>query len=91
MNRTIALMHTLGWQGGTVHQVGRELNLNTYDIIYADAQKETPEYKKGFNDIGNGVVDFSRKGDLQYWLGVAERRMLNHIIATIGISALTSA
>jgi len=86
MNRTLALMHTLGWQGGTVHQVGRELNLDTSSIVYGNAEKDSPNYKKGFDDIGKGVVDFNRKGDLQYWLGVAERRMHNHIIATIGMS-----
>lgn len=36
LTNTHALCFVLGWQGGTVHQVARELGVNTQDILTAD-------------------------------------------------------
>jgi hypothetical protein len=33
-NPTLRLMHALGWQGGTIHQVCTVLNCEIEDILY---------------------------------------------------------
>lgn len=76
MNRTLAIMHVLGWQGGTIHQVAKEINCSSTDIIYSDADRNHPSYKEGFYAHNHGIVNRQRTGDLAYWLGVAEAGIL---------------
>jgi hypothetical protein len=78
MKRTEALCRVLGWQGGTVHQVEKEIGVSSTDIIYGTPESANDyaagraavrecslEYIRGF-----AVRDF--KGNKDFWLGVAD-------------------
>lgn len=39
LTNTEALMFILGWQGGTIHQLSRELGVETTEILFANNEK----------------------------------------------------
>lgn len=57
ITNTLHLMHVLGWQGGTVHQVARETGLTVGEILDLDtitAQHADP-YKTGYLAVKHGL------------------------------------
>lgn len=80
MNRTLAIMKSLGWQGGTVHQLVPETGLTVDQILYgtpADKSFASPYNigwmiaKEGTVPLSQGVKDRHR-GNLDFWLGIAD-------------------
>lgn len=75
--RTQALCIAFGWQGGTVHQVAEVTGCAAHDLIYADAVESDISHKQGWFAYRTCELAFNaprveeKKGDLQFWLGVA--------------------
>lgn len=73
MKRTEALCRFLGWQGGTVHQVSQITGVNSTDVIYGEAVHDE-DYLNGWwtGRDKNKDKALRRRGNVQFWLGVAE-------------------
>lgn len=78
MTRTEALCRILGWQGGTIHQVAKEIGVSTHDIIYGDSI-QNDDYKAGWHAARNHSPQenhqhyFSKhKGNKDFWIGAAD-------------------
>lgn len=76
--RTQALMLAFGWQGGTIHQIAEETGCNAEDLIYGESIEYNANNKAGWFAYRTNSLEFNqenitpkRKGDLQFWLGVA--------------------
>lgn len=77
-NNVQCLYTLLGWQGGTIHQVGEALGVNGLDLIYNEP-KETfidSDYMKGQFAHDTCSIEHIRtvliplyKGNLDFWLG----------------------
>lgn len=68
ITNTERLMHVLGWQGGTVHQVATETGLTVSDILDLDtitAQHADP-YKTGYLAVKHGLKGIAALGLQQY-------------------------
>ena len=63
VSNTVVLMFILGWQGGTIHQVAKELNVTTDDILFADHEK-----------MGTLMRIAQQKGKMQHAKVVTELR-----------------
>lgn len=81
MNRTQAIMKALGWAGGTIHQVAAETGCEVYGLLYgtASAFHLGSDHSKGWFAGRKNTVVFNkanvfpnRKGNLDFWLGVAD-------------------
>ncbi len=81
MNRTLAMMLAIGWQGGTVHQLAVETGISVTDIIYG--KPESTEFASPYNlgwmlaQVSSTIPlsDYMRKkyhGNKDFWLGIAE-------------------
>lgn len=86
MNRTQALCKALGWQGGTIHQISDETNCSVNDLLYGSPNKSSQNYTSGWfagrtcSLEHNQMINFPKhKGDLNFWLGVADGLILNSI------------
>jgi hypothetical protein len=80
MTRLEALCKALGWQGGTIHQVAAETGCPADDLLSARPKNVNlgSDYSAGWfagrtcSLQYNLTVNFpKRKGNLEYWLGVA--------------------
>lgn len=82
-NCTLVLMHALGWQGGTVHQVSQATGLDVQTILNLDehtpvkstdpeALLDVTDYDVGFMfGYSSGASDLQYyKGNKDYWCGV---------------------
>lgn len=76
---TLHLMHSLGWQGGTVYQVASATGLDVNTILnLADRKVEDMDYLDTFTDgylwaCAGGKeskIPPNAKGDVYFWLGV---------------------
>lgn len=76
---TLHLMHSLGWQGGTVHQVASATGLKVETILnLADRKVEEIDHFDTFADgylwaCGGGKeskIPPAARGDVHFWLGV---------------------
>lgn len=68
ITNTLHLMHVLGWQGGTVHQVARETGLTVSEILDLDtitAQHADP-YKTGYLAVKHGLPGVAALGLQKY-------------------------
>jgi len=80
MLRTQALMAAFGWQGGTIHQLAEVTGCSANDLLYSDSQQHSLEWQGGFCSYRTCSKEFINerdfigrfKGNLQYWLGVAD-------------------
>lgn len=73
--RSIALMHLFGWQGGTIHQVAEKTGCKASEILHGMAQGDV---MGGFSAARtcsrefNERVNFPRAyGNLDFWIGAA--------------------
>lgn len=78
VTRTEALMLAFGWQGGTIHQIAEVTGCDAHDLIYKSAIEYSNEHAAGWFAYQTNTLEFNqqnitpkRKGDLQFWLGVA--------------------
>lgn len=76
---TLHLMHSLGWQGGTVHQVASATGLQVETILnLADRKVEEIDHFDTFADgylwaCGGGKeskIPQDARGNVHFWLGV---------------------
>ena len=81
MNGTLVIMKALGWAGGTIHQVAAETGCTVEGLLYGSATdyRVGSDHNKGWfagrnSTVGhNRTVNFPKyKGNLDFWLGVAE-------------------
>ena len=78
MNRTEALMVAFGYQGGTVHDICKEVGLEVNDFLYGEAILYSNDNACGWFAYRTCTLEFNqercvkeqRKGNLQFWLGV---------------------
>ena len=78
MNRTEALMAAFGYQGGTVHDICKEVGLEVNDFLYGELRVGCDDNACGWFAYRTCSLEFNqernvkeqRKGDLQFWLGV---------------------
>lgn len=78
MNRTEAVIVALGYQGGTVHDLCKELGIEVNVFLYGSPNNTANgSYIHGLyiNTCGmehrHNVLKRDYYGDLDYWLGVA--------------------
>lgn len=78
MTRTEALCRVLGWQGGTIHQVAKEIGCSTHDILYGEPISQSTDYVGGWFAARTCSLEHNRKvnfpaarGNLQFWLGAS--------------------
>lgn len=78
---TLHLMHVLGWQGGTVHQVASATGLNVQTILHLDETKITDSYQlemynSGFTWASQGgkesTIPRDKRGYPLFWLGAMD-------------------
>ena len=82
-NPTILLMHAIGWQGGTVHQVAEYTGLSVPDIL--SLQKHEPYSGlnspdgAGWSCIRTCSLEWNRErifpkyhGNIDFWAGVLQ-------------------
>lgn len=76
--RAQALMIAFGWQGGTLHQLAKEVGIDVHDLIYTAAQEYTTEWAAGWFAYNTNTLEFNQdkllkqmRGNLQFWIGVA--------------------
>lgn len=76
---TLHLMHSLGWQGGTVHQVANATGLKVETVLNLSDYKvedsyQLQSYTGGFTWAREGGKESNiphwGKGDIHFWLGV---------------------
>lgn len=71
-NRTINVMHAIGWQGGSVHDLAREFGFDVYDFLYSkfDTYLGTSGLSKDM------IFDKFKRGeaDLHFWVSLGENR-----------------
>ena len=81
MTRLEALCKALGWQGGTIRQVAAEIGCKAEDILNSSPTDMTlnTAYSRGWFAGRTCTVEFNRhtnfpprKGNLDFWLGVAD-------------------
>ena len=78
MNRTEALMAAFGYQGGTVHDICKEVGLEVNDFLYGESVEYYNDNACGWFAYRTCTLEFNqeravkeqRKGNLQFWLGV---------------------
>ncbi len=78
-NNTKALFNLLGWQGGTIHQVGEALGVNGLDLIYnepTNGRGLNRDYMAGQFAHDTCTLEYTRevllpkyKGNLDFFLG----------------------
>ena len=78
-NRMQAYLKAVGWQGGTIHQVAKELGVDSHTLLYSMPSNEyltSPASEGwftgrtcGIDRIRKAVKD--RHGDTDFWLGYA--------------------
>lgn len=69
----------LGWQGGTIHDVAKELGVDSTDLLYGKPKNSIgidSDYMKGQFAFGTCSKEFVKntllpkyKGNLDFWLG----------------------
>jgi len=79
-DRTKYAMKALGWQGGTVHDLCREIECDVHDFLYEsaiDVGVMGSEFTQGWFAIRTCKPGFflntiapKKKGNLQFWFGV---------------------
>lgn len=77
MNRTLNILKSLGFQGGTIHQVAEITGCEAFNVLYVKAEPSRIDYKDGVNSVKHlqeyfPVIAENKKGNLQFWLGVAD-------------------
>lgn len=78
MNRTINLLNAFGFQGGTIHQLAEITGCEVNDLLYTAEQKWGIDYSEGWFAYRTNSKEFnqrfteSERGNLQFWLGVAQ-------------------
>jgi len=86
MNRTQALCKAFGWQGGTIWQISEETGCEVAELLYnkPEATHLGSDYSLGCCAGTTCSVQFNletnfpkRKGNLDFWLGVAEGIILD--------------
>lgn len=78
VTRTEALMLAFGWKGGTIHQIAEETGCDAHDLIYKPAEGWNNDNAGGWFAYSTNSLEFNqkvitpkRKGNLQFWIGVA--------------------
>lgn len=81
--RSLALMHAFGWQGGTIHQLAKETGCSAPDLLHG-VETDHKSAGQGFSAVRtcdlafNQRVNFPKhRGDLSFWLGVAYGQWLH--------------
>ncbi|HEH7746046.1 TPA: hypothetical protein SHY03_003015 [Escherichia coli] len=78
-NTTLHLMHSLGWQGGTVHQVASATGLKVETVLNLGDHKveEIDHFDTFVNGYlwacsggGESKIPPGARGDMYFWLGV---------------------
>jgi hypothetical protein len=78
MTKLQCFLNLLGWQGGTIHQVGEALGIHGNDLITKQPSNTwaDSDYMKGQYAYTSCGVDWVRdrllpeyKGNLDFWLG----------------------
>ena len=90
MNNTLHLMHSLGWKGGTIHQVVKVVGLDVIDVL--DLHKKVVvnviAYEHGKIAASRDMVKFSGYTStdrryyaerLSFWRGVLDAYRDKHI------------
>lgn len=76
---TLHLMHALGWQGGTIHQVASATGLKVETVLNLSDYKvedsyQLQSYMGGYSWAREGGKESNipqwAKGDCHFWLGV---------------------
>lgn len=82
--RSLALMHALGWQGGTIHQVAAVTGCEVADLLHGEDDAHLGgAFGMGFSAVRTCGREFFNRtaekhfGVLAFWLGVAEGQHLN--------------
>lgn len=84
--KTLVIMHALGWQGGTIHQVEQETGLKSNELWFGDITDKGHgdcDSARGWLAVRTCSLEHNRKvnwpryrGNLNFWLGVmAGQRM----------------
>jgi len=89
-NNTKALFDLLGWQGGTIHQVGEALGVNGLDLIYNDpinGKYIDSDYMKGQSAYSTCTLQYTRnvliplyKGNLDFFLGYMRASRIREVM-----------
>lgn len=76
--RTLALCHAFGWQGGTIHQLAQETGCTVHDLLYADERTNDTDNAHGWFAVRTCTMAFNKatnfpkaQGRIQFWLGAA--------------------
>jgi len=74
-NRTQALCKAFGWQGGTIHQIAEKTGCSVDELLYGNPTTEklgSSYYKGWFAGLTCPLNFRQEKGNLDFWLGVAQ-------------------
>lgn len=75
-NKTLAVMHALGWQGGTIHQVCDVIGCDSTAFLYRDLGNISSDFMRGYNAVSlhwhnKDAFIANEQGNLEFWFGVA--------------------
>lgn len=83
VNNTVKIMHSLGWQGGTIHQLLDHTGLSSSDILDLHKHNVTVSYDynqgKLFASLGGTCYDtkymyLDYKYNKDFWKGVIDTK-----------------
>lgn len=72
------LLAYFGWQGGTIHQLAKDTGVPSETLLYGEPNRKNRAYDLGIFSMRRTTVHFRVecakhwKGNVDYWLGVAE-------------------
>ena len=82
--RTDLVMQALGWKGGTVHDLCKEIGCDSTEFLYSDLESINKSFEGGWFAIRtspNSFKELAKKnaGNLQFFFGVAAGQNLINI------------
>lgn len=79
VTRTEALMRAFGWQGGTVHDLCKEIGCVVDDFLYNECSEYEQDHRFGWFAYRTNSLEYNRanildgkKGCVKFWIGVAD-------------------
>lgn len=79
ITRIEAINRAFGYQGGTVHDICKELQIDAHDFIYKPAEEYSQAHKAGWFAYNTNSLEFNQenildkmKGNLQFWIGICD-------------------
>jgi len=77
MNRTKALMHYFGWQGGTIHQLSDITGVDSNDLLYGEPNQHILDTSLGWYENRTCCLEHrlasveKYRGNTAFWIGAA--------------------